>query len=132
MDKRKLLSRLSLVGGSLVMIIGILHGIATPMIYRGAAKVLPDKALGLAYFFGVMGLYVIFAGWLMIYSSRGLARGERWAWTLALANGVCNTVAGVGAAAVGFRHSLVWIWLAAALLNAVLAAALSGSYLREA
>jgi hypothetical protein len=128
MDKRKLLSRLSLVGGALVVLIGILHTIATPMVYRGFATVIPGGALRAAYMFGVMGLYVIFAGWLMLYSARGLARGERWAWVLALTNGACNALAGVGAMAVGFRHALVILWFACAVLVASLAAALRRSY----
>jgi hypothetical protein len=128
MHKRVWLSRLSLVGGVLVLLIGVLHAAATPMIYRGVHAVIPDKALGVSYFFGVMGLYVAFAGSLMLACSRALARGESWAWALSLGNGVCNVLAGVGAMAVGFRHSLVLVWLLVAMSISVLALATRRDY----
>ncbi len=118
--KQKVLSLFSLIGGILVVLIGIAHTAATPVIYRGAISVLHDKALGMAYFFGVMGLYVILSGWLMVYSSRGLRRLDRWAWSVSLFNGLCNVVCGVGAMIVGFRHSLVWIWFVSALSVVIL------------
>jgi hypothetical protein len=118
---KNLLSRLSLVGGILVVLIAVVHTSVTPMVYRNLGP-LGDKALGMAYMFGVMGIYVGFCGWLMIYSSRGLARGERWARTLALVNGALNGVLGVGAVAVGFRNPFVWAWLVIAAALAALAA----------
>ncbi len=124
MSKRLLLSRLSLAGGILVALIGVLHTAATPMVYRGLSKLLGDKALGVAYFFAVMGVYVVFSGWLMIHSARGLSRGERWAWTTTLTNGALNGLLGIGAVAVGFRNPLVWAWLVIALSLAILAGTL--------
>ncbi len=126
--KQKLLSLFSLIGGILVVLIGIAHTAFTPAIYRGAVSVLHDKALGMAYFFGVMGLYVMFSGWLMIYSSRGLRRLDRWAWSVSLFNGLCNVVCGVGAMIVGFRHSLVLIWFFSALSVVVLCLAFYKTY----
>ena len=61
MRARRWLSRLSFTGGLLVVLIGIAHGAVTPMVYRGFATVMPERALGGAYLFAVMGLYVVFA-----------------------------------------------------------------------
>ena len=112
-------SRLSLVGGILVVIVGIVHTIATPMVHQGLSGAIGDKALGLAYFFAAMGVYVVLAGWLMIFCSRGLARGERWAWLISVVNGGANAVGGVGAVAVGFTNPFVWTWLLASAVIAV-------------
>ena len=118
--KQKVLSLLSLIGGILVIIVGVAHTAFTPVVYRGAVPDLHDKALGMAYFFAVMGLYVILSGWLMVYASRGLRRLDRWAWTVSLFNGLCNVVCGVGALIVGFRHGFVLTWFFSALVVAVL------------
>lgn len=128
MNRQKLLSRWSLVGGILVALIGVLHTSATPMAYKSMLPIVGDKTLGVAYFFAVMGLFVIFSGWLMIYCSRGLGRAENWAWMMTMANGLCNILAGAGAVFAGFRHGLVIIWIAAVTSTAVLAAVLHGSY----
>ncbi len=118
--KQKVLSLVSLIGGILVIIVGVAHTAFTPFVYRGAVPDLHDKALGMAYFFGVMGLYVILSGWLMVYASRGLRRLDRWAWTVSLLNGLCNVACGVGALIVGFRHGFVLTWFFSALAVAVL------------
>ncbi len=118
--KQKVLSLLSLIGGILVIIVGVAHTAFTPVVYRGALSVLHEKTLGMAYFFAVMGIYVIFSGWLMVYSSRGLRRLDRWAWTVSLFNALCNVVCGVGALIVGFRHGFVLTWFFSALAVVVL------------
>jgi hypothetical protein len=128
MRAKKWLSRLSFIGGLLVVLVGVVHSAVTPMVYRGLSAAIPGKALGAAFFFAVMGLYVMFAGWLMVYSARGLAQGERWAWMLALSNGACNAIAGVGAVAVGFRNPFVWVWFLVALSIALFASALRRLY----
>jgi hypothetical protein len=94
----------------------------TPSVYRGLSATLPQRAVGLTYFFAAFGLYVALSGWLMIYASRGLGRGERWARVVSLTNGMVNAVAGVGALAAGFRDPVVWAWLMAAAAIVVAAA----------
>jgi hypothetical protein len=115
MQRERWLARLSLLGGVLVVLIGIIHAAFTPTVYRGAVATMPERAAGLAYFFAVMGLYLIFCGWLMIYASRALRRRERWAWAVTFGNGVANAVAGVGALAVGFRNPFVWLFFVISL-----------------
>ncbi len=126
--KQKVLSLFSLVGGILVIIIGIAHTAFTPTVYRSSISILQDKALAVAYFFAVMGIYVILSGWLMVYSSRGLRRLDRWAWTISLSNGLCNVVCGLGALIVGIRHSLVLTWFFSALSVAVLCLVFQKAY----
>ncbi len=132
MNRYRLLSWWSVIGGVLVAIIGVLHTTATPMVYKVALTKIPDKAAGITYFFGVMGLYVIFSGWLMVYSARGLGRSERWAWMIALTNAACNVLAGAGAVIAGFRHSLVLIWIFVSLSISVLSCFFYRDYRRTA
>jgi hypothetical protein len=80
------------------------------MVHVQMAKDLPEKASGLAYFFGIMGVYVVFSGWLLAYASRGLGRREAWARTLVWTTSALNTLAGTGAILVGFRNPLVLTW----------------------
>lgn len=128
MSGKSLLSVVSLVEEILVVLIGIAHTAATPMVYRGAVGMVHDKAAGLAYFFAVMGLYIVLCGWLMVYASRALRRGERWAWIVSVGNGAFNRLAGVGAVAVGFRSPLVWTWLLVAVALFTLALPSASSF----
>ncbi len=132
MNKKKLLRVWSLVGGILFALIGVLHTAVTPMVYRGFSAVMPDRALKVAFVFGVMGAYIVFSGWLMVYASWGLSKAERWAWTVTLGNGACNSLAGLGAVVVGFRNPLVLIWFALALSMSVLATVFYKEYHRAA
>ena len=92
------------------------------------ARPLGGGAVGSAYFFGVMGIYVAFCGGLRIQAAKRLARGERWAWATTLANCACNFAIGVGAVAVGFRNPLIAVWLLACLLPAASAIVLHREY----
>jgi hypothetical protein len=122
MQRTRLLSVVSLLGGLVLVLTGLLHSTVTPSVYRGLSATLPQRAVGLTYFFAAFGLYVALSGWLMIYASRGLGRGERWARVVSLTNGMVNAVAGVGALAAGFRDPVVWAWLMAAAAIVVAAA----------
>jgi len=113
MSKRRILYYWSLAAGVLGTIVGILHTAFTPNVHAGYSTVAPERALGVAYFFGAMGLYVILTGLLTIYTAFGLRDGEPWAWRVALGTAVTNTVNGIGAVAVGFRHPPALIWLVA-------------------
>jgi hypothetical protein len=83
------------------------------------------------YFFGAMGLYVIFAGVLTIYSAFGMLRGEPWAWRVGLGTAVVNTINGIGAVAVGFRHPPALTWLVVSVSLCVVLLVLRGGQQRQ-
>ncbi len=126
--QKALLSRLSLVGGIIVVLVGLVHVAFTPAMYRSASHAVPERAIAFSYFFAVMGLYVVLCGWLMIYCSRPLARGERWALAISVANGACNVVAGVGALAAGFSNPFLWAWFLVSVALTLLAALSARAY----
>jgi hypothetical protein len=101
------------VAGALGTLIGILHTAFTPNVHAGYSTVAPERALGVAYFFGAMGQYVIFTGLLTVYSAFGLRRGEAWAWRVGLGTAAVNTINGIGAVVVGFCHAPALAWLGA-------------------
>jgi hypothetical protein len=78
-----------------------------------------------------MGLYVIFTGLLTIDSAFGLLRGEPWAWRVGLEPAVVNTINGIGAVAVGFRHPPALTWLVASASPCVVLLVLRGGQQRQ-
>ena len=122
----------SLIAGILITLIGIAHETAAPMIYKRFGEMLPpDKVMQLAYFFLVMGLFVIFSGLLTVYASFGLRRTEQWARTIIVWTGVFNVAAGIGGLRVGFKNPLIYFWILVALSNTILAL-ICGSKAKEA
>jgi hypothetical protein len=135
MNKQKVQSRLSLIGGILIVLVGVAHTLGIPSVYRNFQAIFVDPhdggsltVLAATYLFAVLGLYILFSGWLLIYTSGGLARSERWAWTVASTTAICNLVAGTGVLVVGVRSPFVVTWVVTSLVLVLLSCFSFGSY----
>jgi hypothetical protein len=86
------------VAGWLTIILGAIHIAATPLIFPMSASLFADpELLSSLYMFVMTGIAVAFAGWLVIYASRGWRQGQRWAWHVCLGAGIFLLLLGAGA-----------------------------------
>jgi hypothetical protein len=86
------------VAGWLTLVLGLIHIAATPLIFPLSTSLLADpELLSSLYMFEMTGIAVVFAGWLVIYASRGWRQGQRWAWHVCLGAGIFLLLLGAGA-----------------------------------
>lgn len=119
MKKTNLLSRVSLISGIIILLIGIVHNAFAPVIYEQASRDVGDKAIAFVSFFVLVGAAVIFFGIFLIYSSRGLKRGEFWAWNISLLSSLFIALMGIPIILFLKINFLHVIMLAGAILNLI-------------
>ena len=90
MKRKKTVVNWVLGTGILTLLIGIMHTVSAPMIFKaqvGKFPLLPREfLLKNVYFFAAMGSTVIFLGLLLIWTARHLRKEKSWAWLLSLAS----------------------------------------------
>ncbi len=111
--------------GIVMIMTGIVHTAATPMAYHKWIEILPqdiDRVWGVVFFFAISGVAVIFAGILMIYSSFGLKKKEKWAKFISLIASLFIVLFGIGAIVAGMTNPLIWLMIFGGVSNAILLA----------
>ena len=119
MERRKLGSRWVLVAGILIAVLGLIHDAATFVIFGDVGKPYDGKVLASIFTFVATGAAVIFVGLLTVYSSFGLERSEKWAWTVAKGVGMFMIPFGLGAVATMPDNPFAYIGLVAAILEVI-------------
>ena len=118
MEKKKRASQWVFVAGILIVILGLIHIAATPVVFRMDFGELPTEVgLAFIYVFVATGVAVVFAGLLAVYGSIGIKRSERMARPLAIGVGVFMLFVGVGAVVTMSDNSFAYLGLAFALLE---------------
>ncbi len=118
MEKKKRASQWVFVAGILIVILGLTHIAATPVIFRMDFGELPTEAgLAFIYVFVATGVAVVFAGLLAVYSSIGSKRSEGMARPLAVGVGVFMLLVGIGAVVTMSDNPFAYMGLALALVE---------------
>ncbi|MFQ6120215.1 MAG: hypothetical protein ACE5KE_10060 [Methanosarcinales archaeon] len=97
MEKGKFGSKWVFIMGILIVILGIIHNGATPLISSDLDILPKNVMLVMIFMFVGTGTAIIFAGLLTIYCSFGLKKSERMAWVIAMGVGVFIGLLGIGA-----------------------------------
>ncbi len=120
MEKKKRASQWVFVAGILIIILGLIHIAATPMVFCMDFGKLPTKVgLAFIYVFVATGVAVVFAGLLAVYGSIGIKRSERMARPLAVGVGVFMLFVGVGAVITMSDNPFAYMGLVLALVEIV-------------
>jgi uncharacterized protein YjeT (DUF2065 family) len=90
MDRKQIASRFMLAGGSIEILIGLVHFIM-PIQIVGASEVasLPDNYKSIITLMSVaVGLCLVVFGTLSLYFSKRIVKGDRSAWIFGISQGV--------------------------------------------
>lgn len=84
MQRKRAASRILLADGVLILIVALIHFIATPHVMKFLAEQVPAKTLGnveppFLLGFLLTGVLLVPLGISTVHASFGIARGERWA-----------------------------------------------------
>ncbi|MCP4539666.1 MAG: hypothetical protein GY832_21220 [Chloroflexi bacterium] len=118
MEKKNRASQWVFVAGILIVILGLIHIAATPIVFRMDFGKLPTEAgLAFIYVFVATGVAVVFAGLLAVYGAIGIKRSERMARPLTVGVGIFMSLVGVGAVVTMSDNPFAYMGLALALVE---------------
>ncbi|MFZ5645179.1 MAG: hypothetical protein ACOY46_16510 [Bacillota bacterium] len=118
--KEALGKRWVLTTGILILILGLIHIGATPIVYKMGFNGLQDGyGKTFLYMYVSTGAAVVFAGLLTIYCSSGLGKMERESWMMATGAGIFMFLLGAGAVITMPDNPFSYITLIISLVDVV-------------
>lgn len=106
--------------GISIIILGIIHLSAAFIIYPQIKHMLPSgESLTFLDMFLSTGIAVVFAGILIIYSSRSLKNSEQWAWNISLASGLFMLLLGVASVVFMYDNPFAYLTVVLAVIELI-------------
>jgi hypothetical protein len=117
--KRKIASAWILMTGILILILGIIHNVATPFIMNGFEQLPDDKFMVFVFMFVATGTATIFFGLITIVCATKFDNGNKTAYSVLMLSGFFVIILGAGAFASMPSNPFAYATLAIAFLNII-------------